>query len=72
MDRDTLQALLKRQPFESIAITTNDGATRHVFHPECVALGTQRMVLVDPASDRIEIIPFAAVSSVATWEKKSA
>lgn len=72
MDREIMQTLLKRQPFESLAIHTHDGLTRYIIHPECLALGTARMVYVDPASDRVEFIPYAAISSVSTWEKQSA
>jgi hypothetical protein len=72
MDREDLQGLLRRQPFESIGITTHDGATRHILHPECIALGAKRMLLIDPATDRVEFIPYAAISSVSTWEKQSA
>jgi hypothetical protein len=68
MNQETMQGLLLRRPFESIELRTYNGASQWVRHPECAAVMASHLFLVEPGTDRFEMIPYRSISSVASYQ----
>jgi len=64
MDRQAMLALLNRRPFEPFSVHMSNGESFEVRHPEVAALGKSRLVIVDPETDRMDIIGLLHVASV--------
>ncbi len=47
MDVEGLRKTLRRQPFEPFTIRLADGRSMRVPHPEFVALGNRRVIIVE-------------------------
>ena len=64
MNPETIREILRKQPFEPFEVHLTNGETHSVRHPEQVALGKARMVIIYPESDRIVICSLLHVASV--------
>lgn len=64
MDRETVLVLMQRRPFEPFSIATHDGTMRNVPHPECIALGGDGLVFIDPRTNQMALIPYSAISAI--------
>lgn len=56
MNRETIQELLLRAPFEPFELITTAGERHTVKHPEFVILLPSRIVITDPVSDRVAVV----------------
>jgi hypothetical protein len=52
MNMETIREWLNQQPFEPFALRMSNGEAHEVRHPENVALGKNRLIVVDPHLDR--------------------
>ncbi len=56
MNIESLRELLGRAPFEPFELITTARERHSVRHPEFVILMPSRIVVADPASDRVSIV----------------
>lgn len=68
MNSEVIRQLVLRRPFEPFTVHLSGGETYEVRHPETVALGKQRIVVVDPDSDQMAICSLLHVTSVETLQ----
>jgi hypothetical protein len=68
MHLDVLRAELHRQPFEPFTLRLTDGRSLFVRHPDFVALGARRVVVIDENDENMSIIEPLLILSI---EKKS-
>jgi hypothetical protein len=68
MNSDVIRQLVNRRPFEPFTLHLSGGELYEVRHPETVAVGKQRLVVVDPDSDRMAICSLLHVTSVETLQ----
>jgi hypothetical protein len=68
MNSDVIRQLAARRPFEPFTLHLSGGETYQVRHPETVAIGKQRLVVVDPESDQMAICSLLHVTSVETLQ----
>lgn len=52
MNMETIREWLRRAPFEPFELRFSNGEVHRVRHPENVALGKNRIIIVDPKTDR--------------------
>jgi hypothetical protein len=52
MNVETLREFVRRQPFEPFVIRMSNGEVHEILHPECLAIGKNRVVVTDPDTDR--------------------
>jgi hypothetical protein len=52
MNMETVRKWLNRKPFEPFVLRLSNGEVHEVHHPENVALGKNRIIVVDPHLDR--------------------
>jgi len=52
MNIETLREFVRRQPFEPFVIRMSNGEVHEILHPECLAIGKNRVVVTDPDTDR--------------------
>jgi len=64
MNADALRELVRRQPFEPLAIHLSSGEVHEVRHPECIAIGKTRVAITDPARDSVVVCNLLHVTSV--------
>jgi hypothetical protein len=69
MDIDGVRQALHRQPFEPFVIRLADGRSMPVRHPDFVAAGKRRIVVVG-ADDRTSMIEPLLIVSLDTLPKK--
>ena len=62
MDVQGVREALRRQPFEPFAIRLADGRTAPVSHPEAVAVGKRRVIVVNRDDSWLVIEPLLIVS----------
>jgi hypothetical protein len=62
MDLNGLRLALRQQPFEPFAIKLADGRSLPVFHPEFVAVGERRAVVIGENDSWSWIEPLLIVS----------
>jgi hypothetical protein len=62
MDLDVLREALRQQPFEPFAIRLADGRSLPVYHPEFVAVGKRRAVVIGEEDSWSWIEPLLIVS----------
>ena len=53
MNMETIRKWLRREPFEPFVLRLSNGEAHEVRHPENVALGKNRIVVVHPETDRV-------------------
>jgi hypothetical protein len=68
MNSEVIRQLVLRRPFEPFTVHLSEGESYEVRHPETVALGRQRIVMVDPDSDQMAICSLLHVTSVETLQ----
>jgi len=68
MNAEVVRELLQRRPFEPLVIRLSGGETYEVRHPENVALGKARIVVVDPETDRMAVCSLLHVTSIQTLQ----
>jgi hypothetical protein len=68
MNSDVIRQLVGRRPFEPFTMHLSGGEVYEVRHPETVAIGKQRVVVVDPDSDQMAICALLHVTSVETLQ----
>ena len=64
MNSETIREWLNRRPFEPFELRLSNGEAYHVRHPEVVALGMNRMAIVDPETDRFVHVALIHVNSI--------
>jgi hypothetical protein len=64
MNADAIREWLNRQPFEPFEIRLSNGETYQVRHPEVLAIGKNKMAIVDPETDRFVHIALIHVNSI--------
>jgi len=62
MDIQGIREALLRRPFESFSICLADGRSLDVPHPEMVAVGKRRIIVVEPDDSWMVIEPLLIVS----------
>lgn len=62
MDLQGIRDALHKQPFKPFAISLADGRSFFVSHPELVAVGKRRVIVVEPDDSWSEIEPLLIVS----------
>ena len=68
MNSEVIRQLVTRRPFEPFTVHLSGGETYEVRHPETVAVGKQRLVVVNPESDQMAICSLLHVTSVETLQ----
>ena len=56
----------QQRPFEPFVIRLSGGERHEVRHPENLAVGQQRLVVIDPETDRMAILGLLHVTSLET------
>jgi hypothetical protein len=56
MNSESLRELLGRAPFEPFELITTAGERHRIKHPEFAILLPSRIVVTDPAADRVSIV----------------
>jgi hypothetical protein len=64
MNADTIREWLSRRPFEPFELRLSNGEAHQVRHPEVVALGKNRIAIVDPETDRFVHVALIHVNSI--------
>ena len=64
MNADTIREFVLRRPFEPFVIRMSSGESHEVHHPECVAVGKNRIVVTDPNNDRTVFCALLHINSV--------
>lgn len=64
MNAETLREWLNRQPFEPFELRLSNGETYQVRHPELIAIGKNRVAIVDPETDRFVHVALVHVNSI--------
>jgi hypothetical protein len=52
MNMETIREWLRRAPFEPFELRLSNGEAHQVRHPENLALGKNRIIIVDPETDQ--------------------
>ena len=68
MNTEIVRELLQRRPFEPLAVRLSGGETCEIRHPENVALGKARLVIVDPETDRMAVCSLLHITSIETLQ----
>jgi hypothetical protein len=68
MNMETIREWLNRVPFEPFEIRLSNGEAHQVRHPENLALGKNRLVIVDPELDRAVHCALIQVNSIAALQ----
>jgi hypothetical protein len=68
MNSEVIRQLVVRRPFEPFTLHLSGGEAYEVRHPETVAVGKQRLVVVNPESDQMAICSLLHVTSVETLQ----
>ncbi len=64
MNADTVREWLNRQPFEPFELRLSNGEIYQVRHPENIAIGKNRIAVVDPGADRFVHIALVHINSI--------
>jgi len=62
MDLQLIREALRCQPFEPFSICLADGRSLAVPHPEMVAVGKRRVIIVEPDDSWSVVLPLLIVS----------
>lgn len=62
MNFDTLHGLLNTPPFAPFELITSAGQSHRVVHPEFTVLTKTRIVIVDPNSDHMAVLPLLHIT----------
>jgi hypothetical protein len=64
MNAETLREWVNRRPFEPFELRLSKGEVYRVGHPELVAIGKNRIVIVDPETDRFVHVALVHINSI--------
>lgn len=64
MNMDTIREWLNRQPFQAFVLRMSNGEAYEVRHPENLALGKNRLIVVDPEADRAVHLALIHVNAI--------
>jgi leucyl aminopeptidase (aminopeptidase T) len=64
MNADAVREWLNRQPFEPFELRLSNGEVYQVRHPENIAIGKNRIAVVDPGADRFVHIALVHINSI--------
>ena len=64
MNADTIREWLRRQPFEPFELRLSNGEHYQIRHPELLAIGKNRLAIVDPNTDRVVHVALVHVNSI--------
>lgn len=65
MNMEIIREWLQRAPFEPFELRLSNGEVHQVRHPENVALGENRIIIVDPETDRAVHRALININSIA-------
>jgi hypothetical protein len=65
---ETIREWLHRAPFEPFEIRLSNGEVHQVRHPEYVALGKNRIIIVDPETDKAVHCGLIHVNSISALQ----
>ncbi len=68
MNADTIREWLHRRPFEPFELRLSNGETYQVRHPEVVAVGKNRIAVVNPETDQVVHVALIHVNSIAALQ----
>jgi hypothetical protein len=69
MNADTIREWLSRQPFEPFELRLSNGETYQVRHPEVIAIGKNRIAIVDPGIDRFVHVALVHINSIEALQR---
>jgi len=64
MNSDAIREWLNRRPFDPFVIRLSNGESHEVRHPENLAIGKTRLIVVDPQTDRVTHVALIHVDSI--------
>jgi hypothetical protein len=64
MNADTIREWLNNQPFEAFEFRLSNGERHQVRHPELIALGRNRVIIIDPNTDRAIYVALVHINSI--------
>jgi len=64
MNGDAVREWLNRRPFEPFVLRLSNGEAYEIRHPENLAIGKTRLVVVDPQTDRTAFVALIHVNSI--------
>jgi hypothetical protein len=64
MNIDTIREWSNRRPFEPFELRLSNGEVYQVRHPEVVALGRNRIAIVDPETDRFVHVALVHINNI--------
>ena len=64
MNADTMREWHNHQPFEPFELRLSNGERHQVRHPELIALGRNRVIIIDPNTDRAVYIALVHINSI--------
>ena len=68
MNAETIWEWLNRGPFEPFELRLSNGEAYQVRHPEVLAVGKNRIAIVDPETDRFVHVALIHVNSIEALE----
>ena len=68
MNADTIREWLNRHPFEPFELRLSNGEAYQVRHPEVIAIGKNRIAIVDPETDRFVHVALIHVNSTSALQ----
>ncbi len=64
MNIETIREWLQRRPFEPFVLRVSNDEAHEVHHPENLALGKNRLIVVDPRTDLADHLALVHVNAV--------
>ena len=68
MNREAIEKLLQRQPFEPFEVQVSSGTVFQVRHPEMVVLGKSKLFIYDTTSDMMDIVALLHITNIRTLQ----
>lgn len=68
MNAETLREVLKRTPFEPFQVLMSSGEVHEIRHPEFALVTPGRLVVADPATERIAILAMLHITELRTLQ----
>jgi hypothetical protein len=69
MNADAVREWLTRQPFEPFELRLSNGEHYEIRHPELLAIGKNRLIIVDPNTDRVVHAALVHVNSIEALQR---
>jgi hypothetical protein len=64
MSAETIREWLNRRPFEPLELRLSNGEHYQVRHPELLAIGKNRIIIVEPNTDKVVHVALVHVNSI--------